>query len=196
MTADHQPSDSSRRKTLLQRLGALSRSESGFTAVEFAMVIGPFLALLFAIMEVAFVYFATFSLENATGQAARMVRTGEAHAAGFSATEFKAEVCEKLPGFMNCADNLFVDVRSFPTFAAAVGGGVDPIDDDGALQTGSEQFSMGAGGSVVLVSIYYNWSLFASMPDFGLGLGNIKSGDSKGNRLIMASTAFKNEPFD
>ena len=70
----------------LRPAARIGRNTDGFTAVEFAMVIGPFLALLFAIMEVALVYFATFSLENATEQASRLIRTGQAQ--GFSAADF------------------------------------------------------------------------------------------------------------
>jgi Flp pilus assembly protein TadG len=182
-------------KGLFGRMRALRKSESGFTAVEFAMVIGPFLALLFAIMEVALVYFATFSVENATAQAARRIRTGEALTQNMSASDFRDLVCDKLPSFMDCEGDLYVDVRAFPTFASAVGGGFEPIDSNGAFQTGGEQFNLGTGSSIVLVTVFYDWSLFATLPDFGLGLGNVRSGPSKGHRIISSSFAFKNEPF-
>jgi Flp pilus assembly protein TadG len=182
-----------------RRLRLLRKSEDGFTAVEFALVIGPFLALMFAIMEVALVYFATFSLENATEQAARLIRTGQAQ--GFSASDFKDEVCERVPAFMDCDGDLIVDVRTFPTLNDAASGAPTAVDDDGNIIEGFEQFDTGGGGSIVLVNVYYHWKLFAALPDIGrlltggqqsIGLGNL----ADGSRLITSATVFKNEPFD
>ncbi len=183
----------------LRRAARIGRNTDGFTAVEFALVIGPFLALLFAIMEVALVYFATFSLENATEQASRLIRTGQAQ--GFSASDFKNAVCDRVPVFMSCDDDMVVDVRTFPNLAAAAAGAPDAVDDDKNLIDGFEQYNTGGGGSIVLVNVYYHWKLFNALPDLGLlltggkhslGLGNL----ADGSRLITAATVFKNEPFD
>lgn len=181
-------------RTLKSRLGVAGKSEDGFTAVEFALVIIPFLAILFAIIEVALVYFATFSLENATEQAARLIRTGQAQGGTFSAADFKQEVCDRIPIFLNCDSNLFVDVRSFATFAAAAAGAPEPVDGDGNMVENFQLYQAGNGGTIVLVSVYYKWDLIAELPTFstGLGLGNL----ADGSRLISAATAFKNEPFD
>jgi Flp pilus assembly protein TadG len=182
-----------------RRFRLLHKNQDGFTAVEFALVIGPFLAILFAIMEVALVYFATFSLENATEQAARLIRTGQAQ--GFSANDFKDSVCDRVPAFMDCDSDLVVDVRTFPTLNDAANGAPDSVDDDGNLIEGFEQFDTGDGGSIVLVNVYYHWKLFAALPDIGrlltggqssIGLGNL----ADGSRLITSATVFKNEPFD
>ena len=174
------------------------RDERGFTAVEFALVIGPFLALLFAIMEVALVYFATFSLENATEQAARLIRTGQAQGGNFDEARFKREVCARVPVFISCDSNLKVDVRSFDTFTEAASGVPQPFDARGNLLSNFEQYSPGKGGSVVLVSVYYHWGLMASLPRMGDFTGRVGVGVSNmpdGSRLISASTAFRNEPF-
>ena len=189
----------SRARGALKRIRSLRDAQDGFTAIEFALVIGPFLAILFAIMEVALVYFATFSLENATEQAARLIRTGQAQ--GFSAGDFKNAVCERVPAFMSCDDDLIVDVRTFPSLNDAASGAPDAVDADGNMIDGFEQFSTGGGGSIVLVNVYYHWKLFAALPDIGrllsggqnsIGLGNL----ADGSRLITSATVFKNEPFD
>ena len=170
----------------------LKRDTRGVTAIEFAMVIVPFLATMFAIMEVSLVYFATFTLENATEQAARLIRTGQAQGQGaaYTADKFKEEVCNQTMSFMACNGNLRVDVRSFAAFGGV--NGPAPLDANGQLKDNFESFSMGAGGDVVLVSVYYKWNLVASFPRFGLGVGNM----ADGSRLLKASVAFRNEPFD
>src|SRR5450631_4099829 len=89
------------------------RQQSGATAIEFAMVIGPFLGLLFAIMEIALVYFAEFSINNGVQKAGRLIRLGQAQSAHMTAGEFKTAVCADIPAFMGCGRNVIVDVRSF-----------------------------------------------------------------------------------
>lgn len=176
----------------LRPLRRLGDNQDGFTAVEFALVIIPFLATMFAIMEVSLVYFATFTLENATEQAARLIRTGQAQqtAGGFDEDDFKEAVCSSTMAFMSCNENLRVDVRTFANFADVAG--PQPIDENGEMSDDFESFNMGAGGAVVLVTVYYKWGVVASWPRLGLGVGNMDDG----SRLISAAVAFRNEPFD
>lgn len=176
-------------RSLLKRWKSDQR---GVTAIEFALVIVPFLATMFAIMEVALVYFGTFTLENATEQAARLIRTGQAQGQGaaYTAAKFKEDVCAQTMSFMSCGDDMRVDVRSFGTFGGVAG--PSPLDANGQLRDDFENFSMGAGGDVVLVTVFYKWNLVASFPRFGLGVGNM----ADGSRLLRASVAFRNEPFD
>ncbi|MBI1386395.1 MAG: pilus assembly protein [Rhizobiales bacterium] len=167
----------------------LRGNRDGFTAVEFALVAAPFLAFVFAILEVALVYFGTFTLENAVDQAARQIRTGQASAAGWSADDFKSEICSKVATFSDCNAGLKVDVRSFGSFSSMTP--PDSFDGNGDLDdTKVGGFSIGGGGDVVLVTVYYKWSLIGDIP--GIGLTN----QSDGTRLIVAMAAFRNEPFE
>ena len=61
------------------RLGLrrFARAREGSAAIEFGLVAAPFLALLFAIMETAFVFFAGQSLEYAASQGGRLIMTGQ-----------------------------------------------------------------------------------------------------------------------
>ena len=56
----------------------LLRGEAGSATVEFAIVVVPFLALVFAILETAFIFFAQQALENAAATAGRLIMTGQA----------------------------------------------------------------------------------------------------------------------
>jgi Flp pilus assembly protein TadG len=173
------------------------RNEGGVTAVEFGFVVLPFMALVFAIMETSLVYFAGYELDNATDQATREIRTGQAQ--GMSADQFKQLVCSKLPVFITCDSNLMVDVRSFPTYAAAASGAPNPYNPNGTLNPKFAQYNIGQGGSIELVTVLYDWksksmgmpALGAFTGDSGIGLANMPDG----SRLIIAAAAFKNEPF-
>ena len=79
----------------------------GFTAVEFAIVAMPFLLLLFGIISVCLYFFTNFTIENASWQAARAIRTGQLQQAqgayaGMTTNEdrtkaFKKALCDKAP---------------------------------------------------------------------------------------------------
>jgi Flp pilus assembly protein TadG len=176
----------------------LSRDENGFTAVEFAMVIGPFLGLLFAIIEVGLTYFVSFSFEHAVDMAAREIRVGAAQSKNVTASVFRDMICSRLPPLVTCSD-VIVDVRAFPTFAEASAGAPQPFDINGNLiKQPQASFDCGQPGNVVLVSAYYQWRLLASLPNpsktlglSGVGFGNM----ADGSRLISAASAFRNEPF-
>jgi TadE-like protein len=170
---------------------AWRRNDSGSTAIEFAMVSGPFLALLFGIMAVGLFFFTTFSTENAVEQAARPLRTGEAQAAGKTRDEFKKDVCKKLPDFLqsDCDGKLRVNVQKFAvgqpiTAPACVDAGTlvpKPTTPDAKLDVGPND--------ILLVTACLEFSLAAKIPF--LQIGQMANGAA----LIQASTTFKIEPY-
>lgn len=162
---------------------------SGSTAVEFGIVAMPFLMLLFGIIGVALYFFTTFALENAVEQAARLIRTGQAQQAGMTDAQFKAKVCELVPGYVDCETKMLVNVRSFaqPDLAP-------PVTQGECLTNGTlsdaTTYSPGTASQVVLISLCYEWE-FARIVPF-INLGNMNGG----SRLIQASTVFRTEPYE
>ena len=63
----------------------LIRRQDGAAAVEFGIVVAPFLALLFAIIETAVVFFAGQALETAVADSSRLILTGQAQTQGLDA---------------------------------------------------------------------------------------------------------------
>ncbi len=158
---------------------------SGVTAIEFGIVAAPFFALMVALIEVSLVFFANFTLENAVDKASRMIRTGQAQTQGFSEAQFKQSICDGVTGVYDCMAGLKLDVMRFDNFT-----GVnlpDPLDGNGELRT-DFGFDPGASGDVVVVRAFYEWELIANFPG---GLGNMPGG----GRLLVATAAFRNEPF-
>ena len=162
------------------------------------MVIGPFLALLFAIIETSLIYFAEFTVDAAVQNAARSIRTGTLQSGKYNAAQFKKIVCKDLPAFVTCDGSVMVDVRCFDTFAEAAAGMPNPLNGDGTINPNSSKFQMGGPNQVVVVSVFYDWKLMAKFPglgDFtgkmGLGMGNLPDG----TRLISAQTAFQTEAY-
>lgn len=180
------------RRRFLRRL---KDDRSGATAIEFAIVSVPFLALMFAIIEVSMVFFGTFALESAVDQASRMIRTGQAQQQGFDKDRFKDEICGKVFGLFDCQAGLKFDVRPVDSFGG-VGSLHAPLADGGGLDDNGFDFNPGNGGDVIVVRVFYVWDLFAAIPD---EIGGIRIGLSNmpgGGRLVTATGAFRNEPFD
>ena len=80
-----------------RRLGAFASADGGATAVEFAMISIPFLALLFAIFELGAIFLASSAIDAAVEQAARQIRTGQLQGtANNNAAGFKTLVCNSI----------------------------------------------------------------------------------------------------
>lgn len=164
------------------------RHQDGATAIEFGMIAAPFLALVFAIMETALVFFAGQTLETAGADSARLIMTGQAQSTGFSQSQFKDAVCSKIHGLFNCATGLYVDVKTYTSFAT-IDNSKLPLDANGNLQTGSFGYQPGGPGDIVVVRLMYQWPVYVSL--LGLNLA-----DAAGNkRLLMSTVAFRNEPY-
>ena len=182
-----------RLSALLKRLLGLTavhrmlREQGGAAAVEFAMIAAPFLALVFAILETALVFFAGQALESAAADSARLIMTGQAQTQGFDQAKFKQAVCTKVYALFDCSGGLYVDVQNYPSFASV--NVSKPVDGNGNLQTGSFGYQPGGPGDMVVVRLMYQWPVYVSL--LGLNLADI--GPNK--RLLMSTVAFRNEPY-
>lgn len=167
-------------------LGRFSKAREGAAAVEFALVAGPFFFLLFAIIEVALVFLASQVLEMATSKAARLVLTGQAKAQNFDQTAFRNAICQNAVILLSC-NGIAVDVKTYNSFASATS--TRPTNAAGQVTYGQMGYTQGSGGDIVVIRVVYEWPVM--MPTFGLTIGDL----SNGNRLLMATTTFRNEPF-
>jgi Flp pilus assembly protein TadG len=171
------------------RIGTVRRfqkGDDGVAAVEFAIVATPFLALMFAIMETSLVFFASQTLETAVADSARLIMTGQAQTQNFTAAQFKSAVCDKVKGLFDCATGLQIDVKTYSAF-----GSVDnskPVDANGNLKT-NFGYQPGGPGEIVVVRLMYEFPVYASLLGFNL------SDMSSSKRLVMATAAFRNEPY-
>jgi Flp pilus assembly protein TadG len=161
------------------------RHRRGSAAVEFALVAPIFFALLFAIVEVALMFFASQVLETVTQASARYILTGQAQSGGLTSGQFKTYVCGQIPALFTCA-NLQVNVQSYASSGAVT---INSVFDGNGNYVGGSNYCPGSGGSVVLVSLAYQWPLFVT----GLGFNMSNPGTTK--KWLAATAVFQNEPF-
>ncbi|GLR87297.1 pilus biosynthesis protein TadE [Bradyrhizobium iriomotense] len=174
------------------------RNRRGSAAVEFALVAPIFFALLFAILETAIMFFAGQVLETVTQNSARSVLTGQAQSGSVSAcavsgvaaactqTTFKNYVCTQIPALFFDCSSLYVDVSSYSSFSAVTL--PSHIDSAGNFDT-NMGYSAGSAGDIVVVRLFYQWPLYVT------GLGYNISNLAGSKRLLVATAAFKNEPY-
>jgi Flp pilus assembly protein TadG len=164
------------------------RNRRGSAAVEFALVAPVFFALLFAIIETGIMFFASQVLETVTQNSARQIMTGFVQSQAWDAANFKTKVvCPQIPAIFTCA-NISVDVESDPTSFANVGLN-NHIDANGNFDPTTLGYNPGGSCSVVVVQLFYQWQLFVT------GLGYNISNMSGNKRNLVATAAFRNEPY-
>jgi Flp pilus assembly protein TadG len=177
------------------------RREDGSAAVEFALIAAPFLALLFAIIETAMVFFAGQTLEAAAADSARLIMTGQAQttkyvppdpnykASGsvpFTEADFHQAVCDRLKGGLFDCAKIIVDVKKYDTFATI--NTAAPVTN-GALNTKNMGYDQTKQGDIAVVSLYYQWPIYVSL------LGNNLSNLTGNDRLLVATSVFRVEPY-
>lgn len=174
------------------QLATFARADQGATAVEFALIAVPFLALLLAIFQLAIVLFTAQVLQTATETAARQIMTGQAQSASLSAAQFANLVCptgsssNTLPKLIDCS-KLVVDVRVASNFSSA--------DTSKTMFTTPDQAQFAPGGpnTINVVRVMYQFPAYFSI--FG-GAHNIFGVSGSGlNNVAIGTAVFQTEPY-
>jgi Flp pilus assembly protein TadG len=162
------------------------RHRKATTSIEFGLLAAPFLALSFATLQTAIIFFAGQSLETAAATSSRLIMTGQAQTQGWSASDFKTQVCNTITGIFNCQNGVYVDVETYSTFAEA---NLSSPVTNGNFSTSAMGYNTGGPGDIVVVRLYYQYPVFVKL--LGFNLSNLNGGYD----LLAATAIFKNEPY-
>ena len=91
--------------------------------------------------------------------------TGQAQTQSFDATAFKNAVCAKIYGLFDCQNGVYVDVRTFSSFANVTM--PSPVDAKGNFQN-NFSYQPGGPGDIVVVRLFYQYPVYVSL--LGLNL--------------------------
>ena len=171
------------------------RDEDGIAALEFAIIALPFMALLFGVIELAIIFFLGSTLQSATYEASRLIRTGQFQA-GDEAT-FKDVICRNMrpgssdPSIASCISQMDVTVLLLSSFSQTTAFGdttaalpIDPVTGDPI------NYTMTNGGDTVIVTATFTHPL--NLPGTWTRLSNV---NGENVREINTVIAFRNEPF-
>jgi Flp pilus assembly protein TadG len=169
----------------MRLLRSLSKDREGSAAIEFAILALPFFVVIFAIAEIAIMFFVDSGLDAALHKAVRQVRVGVAKSGNWDVTKFKQVVCGELSFSFDCSSKLKVratlvtDMSSITKASPIAGGNLNVTED----------FNLGDSGSYVLVQAFLPWN-----PTFKLY--SISSAQlSDGSYVLGSAELIKNEPF-
>jgi Flp pilus assembly protein TadG len=166
-----------------------ARHQRGAVAVEFGLILLPFLALMFGIMETALVFFADQTLETAVADSARLIMTGQAQTQNLTAATFKNAVCARIYGLFDCSNGVYVNVQTYSSFGSITY--TPPLDSNNNLVSSNFVYQPGGPGDIVVVQLFYQWPIYVSLMNLS-SLSNM----SGHNRLLVATAAFRNEPYN
>ena len=171
---------------MIRRLRRLGRDNSGATAIEFALLAGPFLLIVLGLIEIGIQYFTSTSFESAVQRTARLIRTGQAQTASMDLPALRKAVCDDIYNLFDCMNNtafqvsILSSMTSLPTDTA--------VDEDGKFVL-EEDFNAGKGSDYVLVRGYFQFHPLLDV------FGVIRHRLANGNYLYGATVLFRNEPF-
>lgn len=161
------------------------RREDGAVAVEFGMILLPFLTMMFVILETALVFFADQTLQTAVTDSSRLIMTGQAASQGLTQATFKNAVCARIYGLFNCATGMYVDVKTYSSFGS-ISNAVQYDSSGNPVTT----YAPGNPGDIVVVRLLYQWPIPIPM------IQSVLADPSAKTRLLVATAAFRNEPYN
>jgi Flp pilus assembly protein TadG len=157
-------------------------------AVEFGLIAAPFFALLMALFQTALVFLAERVLDVTTLQAARYILTGQAQNANYTQANFATYVCNNTFALFNC-NNFMINVQTYGSFASASTSAPTITYNNKGQVTNTWVYSPGGPNDIVVVQVMYQWPVVGG--PLGFNLSNL----SNGERLLMSTAVFKNEPY-
>ncbi|RAI38912.1 TadE/TadG family type IV pilus assembly protein [Rhodoplanes roseus] len=160
------------------------RRQDGATAIEFGIVLLPFLSILLMTMETALVFFAQQNLETIAADSARLIMTGQAQNASFDAAKFKSAVCDRVVALFSCSTGMYVDVQKYTSFASI--SSTVTLDSSGNPVT---NYNPGGKNEIVVVRLIYKWPIVSPLTQTYL------ADAASTTRMLVATAAFRNEPF-
>ncbi len=174
-----------------RHLAAGARDRSGAAAVEFALVVTPFLALMMSTFEVGWFYFATSQIDSAAIESARIIRTGQVQKAGFSKEDFYADVCPRVQVFGDCSEILTVEVETFASFQE-LATNADPVicTNDEPSEIAALAYDPGPQNAIVRLRVCLLYKTLN--PTIGVNV----SETADGKRRIHSTYIIRNEPFE
>jgi len=171
-------------RRLLEKLG-----ERGGAAIEFAIVGSSFMVMFLAAFEFGYMLFIQSVLDNATYDAARLIRTGQVQATSNPQTTFQNLLCNDVGSLISCG-SLIYQAQVYANWGAAQTAVNTPPSRN--TQTGAYNtlgFSSGAASEILVVTVTYNY------PYFTPWIGSLAGAGGFSTAFLMSTVVFQNEPF-
>lgn len=166
------------------KLGEWIKREDGTTAIEFSLLMIPYIIISLAIIELSIMYAGASLLEGATGAAGRMVKTGQIQQSGGDPEAmFRQALCDYATVLISCEDiDLeIVPLQSYADYTDA------RFDADGNFV--SQGVNMAGSNERVLIRVAYNYHVMSPF------VGPLLAGPDS-MHLFLSTLVLQTEPYD
>jgi Flp pilus assembly protein TadG len=183
---------------MLMRFGLkpFLKAEEGATAIEFAMVAGPFFWFFLSMFETGLMLFTDYALQSGVQQAARLVRTGQMQngviPVQFQNLNFRQILCKQAAIIPSCNSKVSIKVQAASGTMAAFKNSIPNVLAVGPTAAGGAatyDCNPGRPQENVVVIATYDWKYF--LP-FMNAFSNISQTST---RRLVGYAMFQNEPF-
>jgi Flp pilus assembly protein TadG len=179
-----------------RRIARLAAERRGATAIEYCLILLPFVVLILANIETAVMMFTSQMVQGGIIVAAREIRTGQITSpqtgvcppSGTAATvpaAFSNAVCNNMFGMVSCS-SLTYDVQSYASFATANTTWSPAFDAQG--NPINNCFDTGGSSAIVAVRVAYTYTYLT--PGLNLLIGSASNPVS-----FLYTVIIQNEPF-
>ncbi len=171
------------------------RNRRGSVAVEFSIIAPIFLAVMFSMFEVGWFFYTNSVVDAALDRAGRRLRTGfvqqtiQTPADQF--TFLYDDICKVVDTFGSCSSRLTLEVRTFTNFADLAAAS-DPMvcADSSRREVAAIPFEPGQELDIVRARVCMIYKTFNPLIGVNLSPGR------NGERRLVSTVVFKNEPFE
>jgi TadE-like protein len=172
------------------QLYRLCREGRAAVAVEVALILPLYLAVVFSMFEVGFMAARILAVDSAATEVARQVYTGAATRGDVDIDDLYTVVCDRADFFISdCEDNLTIELVKISAIDSV------PSNDAVCIESPDEiapvvEFKPGARNEVMFLRICVTARKVLPV------LANaVRLGESDGKIRIVSSISFMNEPF-
>ncbi len=174
---------------LVKSFRSFGRDERGVTVVEFALVVFPFLFLIFAIIELGLSFTVQQMLAHATEDVSRRFYTGQDTKENTTPEMVKDRICKKIR-FMPVVDcnNLYINLDNYSTFSEVP---VKNLVTSNGMLGRPSRINLGGPSTINQINVLYRWPVLTNI--FYYFNPNVENKDRV--LPLFTTVTWQNEPF-
>ncbi len=160
------------------------KKKDGSAAIEFSLLLLPYMLLSLGIMELSLMFMSASLLEGATDSAARLIRTGQIQqGTADPETVFRDALCNYAVVLIDC-NSMIIEVTTLNNYTDYT---APTYDADGNMI--SSGFNAGGSNDKVLIRVAYSYSMITPL------VGPLLNGPN-GSTQFISTIVLQTEPYE
>lgn len=169
---------------MLQTIRKLLRRKDGSTAIEFSMLVVPYMLITLGIIEISLMFLTASLIEGATDSAARLIKTGKVQQTGGDPEQmFRDALCSYAMVLVDC-DDMVIEVTTIDSYSDY---SAPTYDADGNLVP--QGFDAGGSNDKVIIRAAYRYQMITPI------VGPLINGPD-GSTLFVSTIVMQSEPYE